>query len=489
MFMMSLSLIYLSLIWLYFSSSKAVLKTVQQTIFKNKALLFTLLIFLLYLVGLLYSNDLQTGLQEVKTKLPFLVLPLVFAHPNLDLNRLKKNKLLLLFSLTTVVVSFINFSVFQLVSNAENTRQMSLFYSHIRFSICASFSMLFFLHLIFSNAQKSVSVLYFFFIGWMGFYLVYSQSYTGLALCLIGLVLYTLKCQKIARSLRILFSGFILLIFVFSFFKINQEYQFFKNRSQINQNNFKQYTVNQNAYLHDFKNTQVENGYYIWRNICEEELKTCWNKASHQDYSKADQKQNPQYATLIRYMTSLGLTKDSVGFSKLNDAQIKEIEQGQTNYRFSHLSKFQQRIYETLWELDYYNQGIAPINGSLVQRFAYWKTGLKTYLNNNLLFGVGSGDLKIAMQPHFLDSKLKDHAKFWNKPHNQFITFLVLFGAVGCLVLILTMLIAFSHSSLLFKIVTLVLFLSMLTEDTLDTQAGATIFSFFYTLLSYKKSE
>ena len=46
---------------------------------KNKALLVLLLLYLLHVVGLFWSEDLAYGLKDMKIKLPLLILPLVVA--------------------------------------------------------------------------------------------------------------------------------------------------------------------------------------------------------------------------------------------------------------------------------------------------------------------------------------------------------------------------------------------------------------------------
>ena len=40
------------------------------------------------------------------------------------------------------------------------------------------------------------------------------------------------------------------------------------------------YSPNGEKYLHDTNNNTLENGFYLWRNIAEQELVTAWNKAS-----------------------------------------------------------------------------------------------------------------------------------------------------------------------------------------------------------------
>ena len=57
----------------------------------NRALQLFLVIFILHLVGLLWSSDLAYGLKVVKIKLPLLALPVIIAtSPSLDMLRVRR---------------------------------------------------------------------------------------------------------------------------------------------------------------------------------------------------------------------------------------------------------------------------------------------------------------------------------------------------------------------------------------------------------------
>jgi O-antigen ligase len=99
---------------------------------------------------------------------------------------------------------------------------------------------------------------------------------------------------------------------------------------------------------------------------------------------------------------------------------------------------------------------------------------------NNAWIGVGTGDVRdeIEKQYQIDNSILSDEYRL--RAHNQFLTFLVSFGIIGLIVFVLSIIyplfkITDSYLYLSFVVIAL---LSMLTEDTLESQAGVTFFAF-----------
>ncbi|MFM7900421.1 MAG: hypothetical protein ACKPAD_00375, partial [Bacteroidota bacterium] len=90
-------------------------------------------------------------------------------------------------------------------------------------------------------------------------------------------------------------------------------------------------TLSGNLLVTDYGNAQLENGYYVWKNLCEEELRQQWNKRSEMPYDGRDRKNNELRMTLIRFLTSKGLQKDSAAIASLTDQEIMAIESGIAN--------------------------------------------------------------------------------------------------------------------------------------------------------------
>src|SRR5690606_20542604 len=97
---------------------------------------------------------------------------------------------------------------------------------------------------------------------------------------------------------------------------------------------------------------------------------------------------------------SRGLTKDSVGFSKLSDREIKAIENGVANCRYLELSPLKLRLHKTFYELEVYFS-IGYVDGaSIAMRLEYWKTAWSIF-KDNFFLGVGTGDVKGAFQEQY----------------------------------------------------------------------------------------
>lgn len=139
--------------------------------------------------------------------------------------------------------------------------------------------------------------------------------------------------------------------------------------------------------------------------------------------------------TLIRYLTSKGLRKDSVGLSQLSDQDIKNIENGIANYIYTKRFSIYPKIYEFLWEIEAMKKGVNPGGHSILQRIEYLKTAF-SIISKNILFGVGTGDVDDAFKLEYKLSRSKLEPQWQHRTHNQFITFIVTFGIIGFIIII-----------------------------------------------------
>lgn len=144
-----------------------------------------------------------------------------------------------------------------------------------------------------------------------------------------------------------------------------------------------------------------------------------------------------------------------------------------------------QRINEAKNEVNHYNAGGNPSGHSITQRFEYWKIA-KCIFMNNLFIGVGTGDIDDEFKSYYASNKTPVKKDFQFRTHNQYFTILSTFGIIGFIFFITAFLYPYlkgiepySFLPTIFLIITL---LSMLTEDTLETQAGATFVSFFFSV-------
>jgi hypothetical protein len=224
--------------------------------------------------------------------------------------------------------------------------------------------------------------------------------------------------------------------------------------------------------------------------ISEEEMMREWNKRSSASYKGIDNKGQDLRYTLIRYLTSAGLRKDSLGVSSLSDNDIRNIENGIANIRFTEGSTIGSMLYDIIWQIDYYRRGGNPSGHSITQRMEYFKTGLRIF-KRNPIFGTGTGDVpKEFIQQYERDATVLDPG-FRDRAHNQYLTFLISFGIVGFLLIGLSVFVPVlqqkGFKSYLFLIFLSIALLSMFTEDTLETHAGVSFFAYFYSLFLFGK--
>ena len=242
------------------------------------------------------------------------------------------------------------------------------------------------------------------------------------------------------------------------------------------------HTQRGNTYVHDTKSRSIENGNYVWLYICHKELKKEWNKRSRIKYNEKDNKGNTIKYTLIRYLASKGFHKDADGVLELTNEDVESIEKGIANYIYTSKIGLYPKFYQVIWEVDNYIRGNNPSGHSVTQRIEYYKSAYHIF-KENILIGVGTGDLKIAYNDYYNKSNSILEKKWRLRAHNQYLTFLVAFGVIGFLWIMFSLFapIYFEQGfrSYLFFIFFAIAFLSMINEDTLETQTGATFFAYF----------
>jgi len=236
-----------------------------------------------------------------------------------------------------------------------------------------------------------------------------------------------------------------------------------------------------NRYTFSAFDQQYENGNYVWIYICEKEMETAWNQRSKIQYTGHDLKGQTINVTLIRFLTSLGYRKDAEGVNKLSEEQIAAIESGVVDWKFMSKYGVMARYNQTMAEVVYYLDTKNPNGSSLVQRFEYWKTAM-SLIKRNILIGVGTGDVQKAFKKEYNRCNSKLVPEYRLRAHNQFIEFTVTFGVIGLLWFLIALfypVFKLKKFDFLYIAFFMIAFISMLTEDTLETQAGICFFVFF----------
>jgi hypothetical protein len=379
---------------------------------------------------------------------------------------------------------------YYLTADFIDIRDISIFASHIRLSLMICLSIFILFYFIISTKEYSKIKKFFFvlIILWLVFFLIILESITGLAiLCIISFSflvygIYKLKNIFLKVGLMAVLITLPLLIFLYVH-SIYKEFYFSNNQDK--RSKLEKFTALGNPYVHDTLNNETENGHFVWRNICDPEMQDAWKKRSSIDYNGKDRKNQSLRFTLIRYLTSRGYGKDADGIMKLSPDEIHSIEKGVANYKYSNDYLFRTRIYETIWEYEHYKISANPSASSVFQRLEYWKASLGI-IKDNLLFGVGTGDMNIAFDQQYKKMNSRLDMKWRLRSHNQFLSITVGFGLFGLLWFLFSLVYPFFYRSVRKDYFYLVFFaiavLSMMTEDTIESQVGLTFFVFFNAL-------
>lgn len=480
-FLISISQIILAANWLLEGN----VKNKFIAFWNNKTAVIISSTLLLHFIGLLYSDDIEYALKDIRIKFPLLFLPILLSTSK-PLSEKVVNIILQFFIATVLYTTIVSTLIYTgLYTNSHVAeRGISIFISHIRFAllICiAVFILGYYMYNIKNRLQQIICILI---IAWFTYFLTLLGSLTGLIVLPVTvfllLTIYLFKSKK--GMLRL--GGFVFLLssaltsfyFVRYILHENNRYEIV-DFSKLNK-----HTRQGNLYEHDSITKAYENGNLIWIYYCKNELEESWNKRSDIKIGNQDLKGNDLYNTLIRFLTSKGMRKDAEAVASLEESEIKAIENGVANVNYQNMSDAKIRIYETLWEVELYkNTGDA--NGhSLTQRFEYWKTAF-SIIKQHPFLGVGTGDLPLAFEQEYnkLDSSLT--AKWRLRSHNQYLSIAIAFGGFGLLWFIIALIYPlFTYGKqldYLYVAFLLIAFISFFTEDTLETQTGVTFFAFF----------
>ncbi|MFN6117133.1 MAG: O-antigen ligase family protein [Flavobacteriales bacterium] len=241
-------------------------------------------------------------------------------------------------------------------------------------------------------------------------------------------------------------------------------------------------------YTHDLRDPQQVNGHYVWTHIAWNELRRTWLQRSERSLDTPDDRGHPMWSTAVRYMASKGLTKDSVGVMALSEADVRAIEHGVPDHLEGQRSVLRERLEEVLFELQVYGDKGLASGHSVAMRLEFWRTGL-AIARDHWVLGVGTGDTQRAFDAQYI-AMGSDLAPEWRlRAHNEYLTLLISFGALG----LLWSLFSWwwpawrmgAWRDPLFIGWAVVFGISCLTDDTIETQAGATVFALYYTLLVF----
>lgn len=450
--------------------------------------------YILHLIGMLYTYNINNGLDDLRNKVPLLVLPILFFSTS-PLTQ-KEFKLLFHFFFLSVIVSSVYcFLVYMGFTHKTiiDVRQASVFISHIRFSLFIAFTVIALVYFFFKEPKWYYKVTYTLSCCWLLFFMYKLELATGFV-CLLIVVIILLSGLIIRKLNNLLATTLIcsfMCVSLFLFYNISKSLSMFDKSANIKTNTMLKQTVNHGWYLQDTVFQLAENGNLITININDYELKKEWRLKSKIPFDSLDSKNNNLRYTMLRYLASKGLTKDSVGVNNLTVEDISNIEHGFTNYKYTSHAGLIARWRELVWEYTKYNRGENPSGHTLTMRLEFWKTAIYI-IQQHPLFGIGTGDIQDSFNEAYNETHTKLDKVWWLRCHNQYLAITVAFGLAGLFFFLFYL--CYPAIALRKKLHPLywafffIALLSFLTEDTLETQSGVTFFIFFQTLFLWLAS-
>ncbi|MBM3429899.1 MAG: O-antigen ligase family protein [Bacteroidetes bacterium] len=430
----------------FFSSGEIVSST--KRLFKNPYFQLLFGFYALHLLGLVWSENLTYGWNDVRQKSSLVIIPIIVLYRD-DWSQVKIDRLLQLFLATLSITALVNFSTFFFFKDElqlVDIRSMSLFESHIRFGILIGLGAG--VTLYFMQKKQLNIYLVLILLSWFGFYSYYSQVLSGILSFLICLFVFSALQFKKYRPIfySLVAISILCVVTLFYYLQIPVDYP---------------------------KNEMANH----------EQLANVWNAKSTLSYDSLDAKAQPLKFTLIRYLSSKSLTLDAAGVSSLTDQDINYIEKGYADVRETS-GGIPARLFQVRYELQHPgNPNLHPIT----ERLELWRNAWFT-IQKSPLIGVGNGDIDDALQISYDERESKLIKERRLRAHQSYLTFWLAFGLVGIVsflwlqgyFLIQTL----KNKNILALCFGLIALVTFLFEDTLETQAGITFFSFFYALFS-----
>ena len=438
--------------------------------------------YLMHVVGLLWTSDFDYAMKDLRVKLPMLVMPLVLSGME-PLDRKRFDFVMLVYVLSVFVATLFS-SVSYWRHDYDDVREISHFISHIRFCLNIVFCIAVIGYYLVTYKSpwwtKCVQALL---MLWFVYQIYIFESLSGyviLAAVVIVSAVYAFLRWKQGRGWRIAVGATALVMIGVAFFAVWHQVKPMLKVEPVDFATLEQKTAQGNDYWHDTIHNPIEDGKYVGLYYCRKELQESWSQRSTMPLDVTRE------ATLARYLTSKDLRKDAQGVMALTDDDIRNIEQGIANYNNWKHPGLRARLSSTLFEYNLYRRYNNPNGGSLSQRIEYTRASFHL-IGQHPWFGVGTGDVPQAFSQAYdeLRSPLKEEFRF--RAHNQYLAIAVAFGLVGLAFFLFVLLYPWCASrrnhTYLYMVFLTIMLLSMFPEDTLETQAGATLFAFFTALL------
>lgn len=479
-YMTSMMLIFLLANWLIEGDFKAKWQGIKE----HKSAIFAFLFLLVMMLGFVRADSFMEALDYWSCKLPLYLAPVIVASSK----PYKRKELFFILGcfVASTLFATIYSSVYYMTHEVVDIREISVFISHIRFSLCIDIAIVLLLYYVFRKKNAPVMARWCAAVlsVWMVVYLFIAQTLTGIVLLFVVAVvycMYILLCRWNEKTYRWMTLGMLCLVTIFVMLLAGATWRYF----HVDQSQYAQVdslTVNGNPYEND-SNSIVENGSLIGMYVCREELESTWPQRSNVDFH------DPMLeSTLVRYLNSCHLRKDSAGVMALSQEDVRNIEQGIANVDYTSRFGLKRALYPIFFSFELYRCSGDVQNSTILQRVEYWRASWKQ-IEKNWLFGVGLGKHKTAVWEQLAADGSSLEGKDRTGCHNQWLTFWLMGGIFVLLYFVFMLIYPFFEQKKKITFVYVAFFIilvgSMFTEDTLETETGLTLFANLNSILLY----
>lgn len=222
-------------------------------------------------------------------------------------------------------------------------------------------------------------------------------------------------------------------------------------------------------YVHKLDRCVTENGHHVWTRIAWSELNATWQ-------DRSDTPIDDIKGALIRFLASKGLAKDAEGVAQLSEDEVRAIESG-----IPSVVELEGTSWARRWNRFAYNwgewwDGRRSPDASILSRSVYFEVGVSAlgeFSLKDAMLGTGVGGLMPLLESNYAEQVPDWPQEGRKRPHNQFLTLLLSLGAVGLAIWCWALYSVWPcYPS---RPAVVLLALSCLAEDTLETQAGVTL--------------
>lgn len=460
--------------------------------FRHRAALIFSSILLMHLAGLLFTTDFQYAFKDLRTKLPLLIIPLVFATTP-SIRPMMFRRYLFLLILALLVRTIFNTWAIE-TRDFVDLREVSRNVSHIILSLLLSLGIFVCGFFLFEKDNKKILFRAgcFLVITWFIIYLILSASFTGLIISLTLLIfLIPLLIMKAARkSVRLTVAAAAVLLVILPAWYLREIIKDHYQIQPVDLSALEMFTSRGNPYIHNYEATGTENGHLLWVYVQWDEMREEWNRRSTIPFDSLDRSNHTLAYTTVHFLTSKGWRKDGDAIGQLSDREISAIEKGISNHLFIDGPGIRGRIYEFLKGYDIYRETGNPTGSTIMQRFEFWRASAGI-IRDHWLTGVGTGDMNIAFEQQYKTmNTLLEPGQRW-RSHNQFLSVMVGFGVFGLIWFLAAIWLPpyIMHKQYDFFVIThlMISMLAMLAEDTIESQTGITFFVLFYSLFLFAR--